>query len=248
MADTKRFPPLKSLHPYSSLNAGKLAKMERLTTDILLASLASGECCLKTQPDGTILEGHHRIHVLRQRGVDVDSLPERCHCEGAGVTRLYWLDGPWKGKLALAARPRGGDWLEDDVANWKRAGVSAVLSLLTPDEREELALQHEAREVQGQGLSFSSFPIPDLQVPRSEAKLAEALKNVTANLSAGRNVLIHCRQGIGRSGMIAACLLIESGISPGAALDSVSAARGISVPETPEQREWIERYAPVFTK
>lgn len=75
MADAKRFPPLKSLHSDSSLNAGKLAKMERVSTDILLTSLASGEWCLKTRPDGTILEGHHRIYVLRQRGVDVDSLP-----------------------------------------------------------------------------------------------------------------------------------------------------------------------------
>ena len=75
MEDAKRFPPLKSLHPNSSLNAGKLAKMERATTDVLLASLANGEHCLKTRPDGTILEGHHRIHVLRHRGVDVDSLP-----------------------------------------------------------------------------------------------------------------------------------------------------------------------------
>jgi protein-tyrosine phosphatase len=164
------------------------------------------------------------------------------------VTGLYWLDGHWKGKLALAARPRGGDWLEEDVATWKRAGVGAVLSLLTPEEQNELELQNEAREVQRQGLRFSSFPIPDLQVPRSEAKLAEALKNVTADLSAGRNVLIHCRQGIGRTGMIAACLLIQGGMSPGGAVESVSAARGMTVPETPEQREWIERYAPVFTK
>ena len=164
------------------------------------------------------------------------------------MTRLYWLDGPWKGKLALAARPRGGDWLKDDVVDWKRAGVGAVLSLLTPEEQNELELQNEAREVQGQGLGFSSFPIPDLQVPRSEAKLTETLKDVTAGLSAGRNVLIHCRQGIGRTGMIAACLLIQSGMSPGAAVELVSAARGMSVPETPEQREWIERYAPVFTK
>lgn len=164
------------------------------------------------------------------------------------MTRLYWLDGPWKGKIALAARPRGGDWLEEDVANWKKAGVGAVLSLLTPEEQNELELQNEAREVQGQGLPFSSFPIPDLQVPRSEAKLAETLRNVTANLSAGRNVLIHCRQGIGRTGMIAACLLIQSGMSPGGAVEAVSTARGMKVPETPEQREWIERYAPAFTK
>jgi hypothetical protein len=49
-------------------------------------------------------------------------------------TNLYWVDGPWPGKLALAARPRGGDWLGDEVVSWKRNGVDAVLSLLTPEE------------------------------------------------------------------------------------------------------------------
>ena len=68
--------PLKSLHLEGSLNAGKLAKFERLSTDALLASLVPGlEGCLKTRPDGTILDGHHRIHILRRRGVDVDGLP-----------------------------------------------------------------------------------------------------------------------------------------------------------------------------
>ena len=164
------------------------------------------------------------------------------------MTRLYWLDGPWKGKLALAARPRGDDWLESDVADWKQAGIGAVLSLLTPGEEQELGLRNEGSEVRKQGLKFSSFPIPDLQVPRSETKLAESLDDVTRNLSAGTNVLVHCRQGIGRTGLIAACLLIKTGMSPGAAVDSASAARGMAVPETPEQRDWVERYAPAFTK
>ena len=31
-------------------------------------------------------------------------------------TSLYWIDGPWKGKLALSGRPRGGDWLKDETA------------------------------------------------------------------------------------------------------------------------------------
>jgi len=75
MTDAKRSPPLKSLHSDSSLNAGKLTKMEKLSTEEICASLLTGEHCLKTRPDGTILEGHHRIYVLRQRGVDVDKLP-----------------------------------------------------------------------------------------------------------------------------------------------------------------------------
>lgn len=75
MVDTAP-PPLESLHSDGSLNSTKLAKVERLSTEILLASLEPGTPnCLKTREDGTILEGHHRIHILRRRGVDVDSLP-----------------------------------------------------------------------------------------------------------------------------------------------------------------------------
>ncbi len=75
MADSPKFPPLKSLHPDSSLNPGKLAGVEKLSTEILKSSLLEGDHCLKTRPDGTILEGHHRVYILRRRGVDVDSLP-----------------------------------------------------------------------------------------------------------------------------------------------------------------------------
>jgi protein-tyrosine phosphatase len=163
-------------------------------------------------------------------------------------TRLYWLDGPWPGKLALAARPRGGDWLSDEIADWKRAGVNTVLSLLTPAEEQDLDLRDEGREVKAQGLAFASFPIPDRQVPKSEAKLTETLERVANFLSSGKNVVVHCRQGIGRTGLIASCLLVKSGMSPGAAMDVVSAARGVAVPETPEQRDWIDRYSPALAK
>jgi protein-tyrosine phosphatase len=161
---------------------------------------------------------------------------------------LHWLSGPWPGKLALAARPRGGDWLGDEMANWKRDGLNAVLSLLTPEEERDLDLRTEATEARKQGLEFFSFPIPDRQVPRSEEQLAETLDKVTGMLSAGKNVVLHCRQGIGRSGLVAACLLIRNGMSPGAAVEAVTAARGITVPETAEQRNWIDHYATASTK
>lgn len=76
MVELPQHPPLKPLHLDSSLNAAKLAQMERLSTETLRVSLLPGlEGCLKTRPNGTILDGHHRIHILRQRGVDVDHLP-----------------------------------------------------------------------------------------------------------------------------------------------------------------------------
>jgi hypothetical protein len=76
MADSPKHPPLIPLHLDSSLNGAKLAQMERLSTEHLRVSLLPGsQACLKTRPDGTILGGHHCIHVLRSRGVDVDVLP-----------------------------------------------------------------------------------------------------------------------------------------------------------------------------
>ena len=54
----------------------KLVQFERLTTDVLKDSLLPGKKdCLKARPDGTLLDGHHRIYVLRARGVNVDALP-----------------------------------------------------------------------------------------------------------------------------------------------------------------------------
>ena len=69
-------PPLKPLHPESSLSPVKLAVFEKFPTERLKQSLAPGqEHCLKARPDGTILDGHHRLHVLRSRAENVDVLP-----------------------------------------------------------------------------------------------------------------------------------------------------------------------------
>ena len=160
---------------------------------------------------------------------------------------LYWIEGHWRGRLAVGPRPRGEDWLKGDIANWKRAGINAVLSLLTPDEEKDLNLDREADEVKALGMDFTSFPIPDRQIPKSETKWAEAVERVASDLSAGKYVLVHCRQGIGRSGLAAACLLVKKGMSPGAAVELVSAARGLPVPETAEQRDWIDHYAAALT-
>jgi hypothetical protein len=68
--------PLKPLHPDASLSPAKLEEMARRTTEVLRNSLSPGQKdCLKTRPDGTILDGHHRIYILRSRSIDVDALP-----------------------------------------------------------------------------------------------------------------------------------------------------------------------------
>ena len=67
---------LKPLHSESSLSTAKLEQLNSLPTEKLKDSLLPGQKdCLKVRPDGTILDGHHRIFLLRKRGVDVDALP-----------------------------------------------------------------------------------------------------------------------------------------------------------------------------
>ena len=157
---------------------------------------------------------------------------------------IYWVDGPWRGKLGLAARPRGGDWLSDDVAAWKRATIETVVSLLTSDEEKELQLANETAELRNHGIDFLSLPIRDRGVPESESEVDAIVQQLDHVLAAGRNVLVHCRQGIGRSGLLAACLLISRGQDAASALAKISTARGLDVPETREQRRWVEQYAP----
>jgi hypothetical protein len=71
-----KYPPLKLLPPDDSLSLAKLAQLELLTADALQISLLPGRLhCLKVSPEGTILDGNHRIYIFRKRKVDVDVLP-----------------------------------------------------------------------------------------------------------------------------------------------------------------------------
>ena len=151
----------------------------------------------------------------------------------------YLIEGPWPGRLAIVPRPRGGDWLEGEVRAWKEMGFEVVVSLLMRDEMDELGLADEADLSRAQGLQFCEFPIPDLGIPKSSAAARQLVDNLRSDLDVGKQIAIHCRQGIGRSGLIAAGVLIVSGVEPELAISQVSAARGLSVPETAEQREWV---------
>jgi hypothetical protein len=69
-------PPLRLLHAVSALSAAKLQQYRRMSTSDLVDSLNPGTAgALKTRPDGTVLEGHHRLAVLNERGIDIHALP-----------------------------------------------------------------------------------------------------------------------------------------------------------------------------
>ncbi len=158
-------------------------------------------------------------------------------------TKLFWIEGPWPGRLAILPRPRGGDWLEEEVRSWQQAGVGAVVSLLIPEEVADLDLIQEAELCRANQIDLVSFPIVDRSVPPSRKATVALVQRLDALLTAGTNVVIHCRQGVGRAAVIAACTLVQAGGDPEAAFHRVSAARGCPVPETSEQRNWVAAFA-----
>jgi protein-tyrosine phosphatase len=141
----------------------------------------------------------------------------------------------------VATRPRGGDWLEDEATGWRRAGLDLVVSLLEEEEAAQLELVQEGDVAKSKGIQYISFPIPDRGVPASMQAALSLLRKIADALEQGKNVAIHCRQGIGRSGAIAAGVLVTSGIGVEKAIETVSTARGQTVPETPRQVQWLHR-------
>jgi protein-tyrosine phosphatase len=163
-------------------------------------------------------------------------------------TQPYWIEWHGTGRLGVSPRPRGGDWLEDEMKAWRAGGVDVVVSLLTCDEAADLMVESEAGFCKSAGMVFRSFPIEDRGVPNSANDADALLQELTESLRAGKTVLIHCRQGIGRSGLIAVALLTLIGQHIENAVAAVSRARGLTVPETEGQLAWLKTYAEIAPK
>lgn len=146
------------------------------------------------------------------------------------------------GRLAIMPRPRAGDWLADEVASWRKAGVDCVVSLLEPAEVDELGLQHESALCEDARIVFRQFPIPDRGVPHSDKELLNLIEALVLQLRADRGVAIHCRIGVGRSALVAACVLAALGQPVEAAWRAIETARRQTVPDTYEQREWVTAF------
>jgi hypothetical protein len=145
--------------------------------------------------------------------------------------------------LAIMPRPRSGDWLEDEIAHWQREGLSTVVSLLEPSEVSELELAAEPALCASRGIEFVSFPIPDRGVPASVQTFNSFLVPLVQRLCSGASVAVHCRAGIGRAGLTAACILVRAGIPYPLVFPAISRARRVKAPDTEQQESWVHRFA-----
>ena len=158
------------------------------------------------------------------------------------TANIYIIDELGPAKLAIMARPRGGDWLDDDLASVAQQGFDVVVSLLEEEEESYLELGREAEISRKLNLEFVHIPIPDRGTPAREREILSAISSLAQLWSAGKSIVVHCRMAYGRAPMIASCILISHGKSVQDATTAVAAARGVSVPETAEQLAWVQEY------
>ena len=144
------------------------------------------------------------------------------------------------GNLGLMARPRGNDWLFDELRTLKLYGADTLVSLLEDSELTELELQAEPSICDELSIKFISFPIKDRSVPTDKQDFRNLVEQLNSELEQGRKIVIHCRMGIGRTGMLAAGVLMQRGFDANSAFEFLSNVRTLNVPDTNEQAEWVK--------
>ena len=154
-------------------------------------------------------------------------------------TDLYRINLEESGSLSLSARPRGHEWLENEIKVWHKSGVTHIVSLLEKKESLNLGLRDEAFFSQQAKIKFTNFCIPDMQVPNDVSAFIDLALNLSQEIQSSEWVHIHCRAGIGRSGVMASTILYFLGYEPREAMEWISCSRKLEIPDTDEQKMFI---------
>lgn len=156
---------------------------------------------------------------------------------------IYKAECIGSGSLNLMAKPVAGEWIEQEFAGIRAFGIDRIVSLLERAEAWDLGLGKEQTLAQQNAMDFVSFPIRDMSLPTSIRDFAVLTKHLHSDCEKGINTVVHCRAGIGRTGMVAAGILLHCGYSADEAFARLSAKRGITMPDTPEQAAWVSANA-----
>lgn len=156
-------------------------------------------------------------------------------------THIYWINKfDNSARIGIMARPRGGDWLKDEICHLKNNGVNILVSLLERDEINELKLDDEERLCEAENIFYINFPIPDREAPNHNIDADKLVEILTKKVDEGQSIVIHCRMGIGRSSIIAASILLKYNLKAKDIIENISAIRGLKVPDTDKQWKWLK--------
>ncbi len=153
--------------------------------------------------------------------------------------RVFWVDAPLPGRLAVVSRPR----THADFPTLKAAGIDMLVSLLEPAEASDVGLGNAAVWCERAGIEFLSVPVTDHGIPTSFQVIEHAVNLASQYMRSDRGVGAHCYAGLGRSPLFVASVLISHGHSDAEAIAAVSAARGYDVPEMDQQHIWLMEFA-----
>ena len=139
--------------------------------------------------------------------------------------------------------PATGAWARDlgtDLDAIVAWGARTLVTLIEPHEFDLLGIPRLGDEARWRGLDWLHLPIRDVSTPGRafEAAWPGHSANLRKRLAAGEGVVVHCRGGLGRAGMIAARLLAETGVDPNEAMARVRAVRPGAI-ETRAQEDWV---------
>lgn len=149
---------------------------------------------------------------------------------------VFWIGDTG---LAIVLRPRGDEWLENDLERIRMAGIQTIVSTIEPWEARDLGLSDEGATVERLKMRFIWYPLRDRSVPPDRHAFTDFVVKLGRRLQSGEKIGVHCKGCIGRSTVVTASTLIKLGWSAERALDEIEVARGCSVPDTEEQRDWI---------
>ena len=157
------------------------------------------------------------------------------------TSTIYWINDDQLGeqRLGTMARPRGNDWLEDEIRGLKFKAVDYVVSLLEKSEEWELGIEREEELCAKWGIEFIRFPIQDVTTPKNADTFIALASKLAQQISQGKKMVIHCRMGIGRSSMLAAAIMIKLGCAAEDVFDTIRTYRKMEVPDTKEQKDWV---------
>jgi len=135
-------------------------------------------------------------------------------------------------------------WMTDSLAVGGRFPIERAAELAGPlavraviDLREECC--DDAAALAGAGLAFLHLPTRDHEAV-APAKLDRGVAFAVAHLARGERVLAHCEYGIGRSVLLALCILVERGLPPLDALRTAKSRRAIISPSVAQYHAWAE--------
>ncbi|MGY2892587.1 phosphatase domain-containing putative toxin [Deinococcus sp. UYEF24] len=142
------------------------------------------------------------------------------------LLRVAWMEDPaltplWPGRLGLTIAPgkkgvtaegnRHDRKLAADMTQLGADGVTRLVNLMEAHEETHWQMHGYDEQAQRARLKLRRFPVVDVNVPTDPAAFAQMVEEVYAELQAGETVVAHCLGGLGRSGMLVACLLVRSG-------------------------------------